>query len=149
MFMMDEARKYSPYNWTNIASQFSISPFMLENTDRVRNIVEDMEDRVVRDFVRSIEMDKPYIVRMFMENVNDRPSLDLRCRIRLSVREVPEEKVSLVREFRIVDVDALEIENINCKNCAAPIPVGRLDLNGDTLVRCSYCGTYHRIRRKH
>lgn len=122
---------------------------MLENTDRVRDIVDHMKDAVVRDFVSSIEMDKPYIVRMFMENERDVASLDLRFRIRLSVREVPEEKVSLVREFRIVDVDALEIESINCKNCAAPIPVGRLDLNGDTLVRCSYCGTYHRIRRKH
>lgn len=146
---MDEARKYSPYNWTNIASQFSISPFMLENTDRVRNIVEDMEDRVVRDFVSSIEMDKPYIVRMSEEIERYHPSLDSRYRIRLSVREVPEEKVSLVREFKIVNVDALEIESINCKNCAAPIPVGRLDINGDTLVRCSYCGTYHRIRGKH
>lgn len=146
---MDEVRKYSPYNWTNIASKFSISPFILENTDRARDIVDHMKERVVSDFVSSIEMDKPYIVRMFMENARDHASLDLRYRIRLSVREVPEEQVSLIREFRIVNVDALEIENINCNNCAAPIPVGRLDLNGDTLVRCSYCGTYHRIRRKH
>ena len=147
--MMDEARKYSPYNWTNTALQCGFSPFMLEDTDSVRDIADHMKDKVVRDFVSSIEMDKPYIVRMSDEIERDPLSLDLWYRIRLSVREVPEEQVSLVREFRIVDVDALEIESINCKNCGAPIPVGRLDLNGDTLVRCSYCGTYHRIRRKH
>lgn len=146
---MDEARKYSPYNWTNTALRFGISPFMLENTDLVRDIVDRMEGKVVRDFVSSIEMDKPYIVRMSMENERHPLSPDLLYRIRLSVREVPEEQVSLAREFKIVDVDALEIESINCKNCGAPIPVGRLDLNGDTLVRCSYCGTYHSIRRKH
>lgn len=146
---MDEARKYSPYNWTNTALRCGISPFMLENTDLVRDIVDRMEGEVVRDFVSSIEMDKPYIVRMSMENERYPLSPDLMYRIRLSVREVPEEQVSFVREFKVVDVDALEIESINCKNCGAPIPVGRLDLNGETLVRCSYCGTYHSIRRKH
>ena len=66
----------------------------------------------------------------------------------LDVRPVPVERIEFFRDIRLVTVDSLCIEAINCKNCGAPIPVGTLDRRGDTLVRCSYCGTYHTIRKR-
>lgn len=113
------------------------------------SIIEQMKRKVCMDFLNRVEFDKPYIIKMkcaFSDNhafINSHAA-----RITMDIREVPQEAVFCQREYRLVEVDALEIEAINCKNCGGVIQVGRLDLYGDTLVRCSFCGSYHTIRKR-
>ena len=113
------------------------------------SIIEQMKRKECMDFLNRVEFDKPYIIKMkcaFSDNhafINSHAA-----KITMDIREVPQETVFCKREYRLVEVDALEIEAINCKNCGGVIQVGRLDLHGDTLVRCSFCGSYHTIRKK-
>lgn len=112
-------------------------------------LIEDMKRKVCMDFLNRVEFDKPYIIKMkcaFSDNhafINSHAA-----RITMEIREVPQELVFCHREYKLVEVDALEIEAINCKNCGGIIQVGRLDMHGDTLVRCSFCGSYHTIRKR-
>ena len=112
-------------------------------------LIEDMKRKVCMDFLNRVEFDKSYIIKMkcaFSDNhalINSHAA-----RITMEIREVPQELVFCHREYKLVEVDALEIEAINCKNCGGVIQVGRLDLHGDTLVRCSFCGSYHTIRKR-
>lgn len=115
----------------------------------IESIIEQMKRKVCMDFLNRVEFDKPYIIKMkcaFSDNhafINSHAA-----KITMDIREVTQEAVFCQREYRLVEVDALEIEAINCKNCGGVIQVGRLDLHGDTLVRCSFCGSYHTIRKK-
>lgn len=113
------------------------------------SLIEQMKRKVCMDFLNRVEFDKPYIVRMKMM-VADAVDFfgNKAARITMDIREVTQEAVFCQREYRLVEVDALEIEAINCKNCGGVIQVGRLDLHGDTLVRCSFCGSYHTIRKR-
>lgn len=119
------------------------------NKPYIESIIEQMKRKVCMDFLNRLEFDKPYIVRLRMSFAD---TVDFGTskaeRITMDIREVPQEAVFCQREYRLVEVDALEIESINCKNCGGVIQVGRLDLHGDTLVRCSFCGSYHIIRKK-
>ena len=113
------------------------------------SIIEQMKRKVCMDFLNRVEFDKPYIIKMkcaFLDNhafINSHAA-----RIAMDIREVPQEAVFCQWEYRLVEVDAMEIEETSCKNCGGIIQVGRLDLHGDTLVRCSFCGSYHIIRKK-
>lgn len=117
--------------------------------DKLEGLIEQAKAKVCMDFLNRVEFDKPYIVRMKMM-VADAVDFfgNKAARITMDIREVPQEAVFCQREYRLVEVDALEIEAIKCKNCGGVIQVGMLDLHGDTLVRCSFCGSYHTIRRK-
>lgn len=110
----------------------------------------ELHRSLVEKLLVEIEMDKSYVVRMQQEYFREPPLMNEGFRCELYIREIPVEEIRVQREWRVVEVDAasLHIEAINCKNCAAPIPVGTLDRHGDTLVRCSYCGTYHTIRKR-
>lgn len=99
-------------------------------------------------FLSAIDEGKSYVVKMDMNELRDIPSANLKMICELSVQIVPEEEIRVIKDYKIVEVDQLEVRAINCKNCAAPIPVGRLDYFGDTRVRCSYCGTYHLIKKR-
>lgn len=125
----------------------------MDNHSVVLEVIRNMRRSLTEKLLDEIQDGKSYIVSLKHEHVSDFESQVNYCEKyvgELSVKEVPIEQVQVYREWRIVEVDisALRIEAINCKNCAAPIPVGTLDRRGDTLVRCSYCGTYHTIRKR-
>lgn len=134
--------------WNRIAIQANLGLEALYWKEYLEHCICDIKSRLSEEFVRKIELDKPYIVKLSFEQAINPRDCTKQVRFVLSYSEVPEKEIQFVRQYKHVTVDALEIENINCRNCAAPIPVGKLDLNGYTLVRCSYCGTYHTIRKK-
>ena len=109
---------------------------------------EKINRYLIDQFLGHMEMGKAYAVRMDEYTEPEPRLMQYVIRRKLEFREIPVEQVKIYHEFKAVTVDQLEIESINCNNCAAPIPVGRLDTEGDTVVRCSYCGTYHVIKKK-
>ena len=114
----------------------------------VKSAISDMKYSVLSEFIDEIEWDKSYVIKLRLEHERSIRFPGKRLLLLLDTREVLQETIEMCREYKIVTVESLTIESISCRNCAAPIPVGQLDRSGDTLVRCSYCGTYHTVRKK-
>lgn len=122
--------------------------FMNERPESVMEIAKAASKHLLDDVLSRMVENKSYVIRRSHRIEDDIMAYQQKYTSEIQIYEVPEESVYLHREYKLVEVDDLEIEAINCKNCAAPIPVGRLDLDGHALVRCSYCGTYHNIKAK-
>lgn len=135
-------------DWKSIEFQSDLSNSAYFGQDYINRIVREMKLKLAEEFVDHMQLDTAYIVKLSSEYYYEPTRISQATRFVLSFEEVPQQNIQFVRQYKCVTVDALEIESINCRNCAAPIPVGRLDLQGDTLVRCSYCGTYHTIKKK-
>lgn len=134
--------------WNNFAIQTEINEHHLLYPEYTNHVESEMKRELAEGFIGKVELEKAYLIKLTSEHFRNPVNFSQTIRFMLSSKEVPQEKIEYVREYKFVEVEALEIENINCRNCAAPIPVGKLDLHGDTLVRCSYCGTYHTLRKK-
>lgn len=102
----------------------------------VSNVAEEMSRDLIDQFLGRMEIGKGYVVRMD-ESTEQDPQLGRYVFHRnLDIRE---------KRFEDVTVDQQFIVSINCNYCGMEIPVGMLDLDGDTIVRCSNCGRYHLI----
>lgn len=117
-------------------------------SEYMADILSEMRAKLMADVGKAMPLDEKFIISLHEKTSEDPMWAKTKLQLRCKLEPVPVHNVTMYREYKLVEVDALEIDAINCKNCAAPIKVGKLDLIGDTLVRCSYCGTYHTIRRR-
>lgn len=79
--------------------------------------------------------------------VQEKTSIDQRSETRLMQfsYELRPAKTNSLEVCELVHTKVAYIKAINCKNCGAPIPVGRISSLG-AVVECAYCGTNHAIK---
>lgn len=136
-------------DWKSIDIQADLQNSVYYGKEYINNKIRDMKLKLAEDFIDHMQLDIAYIVKISSEYEFGPGMTTQKARFVLSFDEVPQQNVSRLRQYgRRVIVYSKEIESINCLNCGTSILVGRLDLHGDTVVRCSCCGTYHTIQKK-